>query len=233
MTNFSDEYIMRVYQTNEQEAKEMMVNKYTDYVYSFLWKSYGTYVAKKENRDDFFNSCIIGLLKAMKRYDAKKGAFTTFVTPYMKHEITNQLCVMNEESSTYYSDLSNRIAKAKRNGAKSISEIARSANLSEKIVKRELAVAERKKTVCETAGHEYMICSSSFRNHGDTTFLDDEFIVNDMLSELDETQKDIIQKHVLNNISFCQIAREYHTTPYEIKKIYQESISILRKALAA
>ena len=218
---------------------EFLINKHSDYIYSFLWKSYPTYM--KIHKEDMYNTCIVGVMKAIPNYDESKGAFTTFITPYMRHEITAYLCYINNDHSTYYTNLHNKILKAKsyieaHGGKASPKAISEKTGISENVVETELkmlsvkitSLDSRNEPVREVDARRRHVCVGEC-----SSSVSEAFAVDDILSCLTAEQKDIVVKHVLNEISFNRIARDRNTTPYEIKKIYKECMEKLKEANAA
>ena len=61
--------------------------------------------------------------------------------------------------------------------------------------------------------------------------LTDSFVVNDMLSAVDELSRRIIRLKAIEGVSFTAIAKETGMTPHNVKKVYSKGIAVLRESL--
>ena len=56
--------------------------------------------------------------------------------------------------------------------------------------------------------------------------LTDSFVVNDMLSAVDELSRRIIRLKAIEGVSFTAIAKETGMTPHNVKKVYSKGIAV-------
>ena len=128
------------------------------------------------------------------------------------------------ESSEYFASIHNSINRAKSrietNGnMATVESLAKETGLSHKIVKREMKVDHTK------------VSYDVLENTPSDMSLTDSFVVNDMLSAVDELSRRIIRLKAIEGVSFTAIAKETGMTPHNVKKVYSKGIAVLRESL--
>lgn len=221
----TDREIMAIYATDNKRGNELMIEKYRDYVYCFLWRKFPTYM--KNYPEEMFQSCIVGLLEAIRKYDPDKGCFSTLATKYLLHEAMSQICYLSKEGSRYYANIHGKIKKAamefehsNKFSSDEINAISRETGFNSKIVRRELSL--------NTQDADYAACNLvvPFQPSSD-------FIIHDLLAGLTHEQSQIVTMRVVENLPFKEIAKRTGLTPHMAQKIYGESIQYLKSTNAA
>lgn len=100
-----------------------------------------------------------------------------------------------------------------------VESLAKETGLSHKIVKREMKVDHTK------------VSYDVLENTPSDMSLTDSFVVNDMLSAVDELSRRIIRLKAIEGVSFTAIAKETGMTPHNVKKVYSKGIAVLRESL--
>lgn len=127
-----------------EEAYQKLILENSSYITSIITNSFSTFCANYY--DDLLQSGRIGLYTALTRYDASKGAITTFSRPYICHEITDYINTFIMDTSKYYGLKISKIKRAIRDlensGLKSptVADISSSTGISVDSVKNLLAV---------------------------------------------------------------------------------------------
>ena len=219
----SDVEIMAIYRKDKKAGNEQMINKYSKYVYDVINSSYPTF---HKEIPEMYQQGVIGIMNAMHSYDPEKGAFTTYSTPFIKKEISKHVRFIAGESSEYFASIHNSINRAKSrietNGnMATVERLAKETGLSHKIVKREMKVDHTK------------VSYDVLENTPSDMSLTDSFVVNDMLSAVDELSRRIIRLKAIEGVSFTAIAKETGMTPHNVKKVYSKGIAVLRESLEA
>lgn len=142
----SDKEIMALYKTNQKAGNDAAIKQYTNYIYKIIWNFENTQMLLNE-MDDLYQAGCIGLLKALKNYNSKKGTFYNYCYSFIKGEVSQQITFLSGESSKYYANLHrkvinarNAIKKENANNAVTVDEIAERTGISKKLVKRELQI---------------------------------------------------------------------------------------------
>lgn len=115
ITKLPIESIMELYHSGGlgiKFAQECILDNYENFVRDIIRKYYPTYA--NDNYQDMFQCGCIGLLNAMKSYDCKRGAFTTFSISFIRHEINAWINYFSNDSTVHYTKLQNRINEAVR-----------------------------------------------------------------------------------------------------------------------
>lgn len=218
----SDAEIMDIYKTDKQAGSEKMVEKYTDYVYYLIKKHYPSYY---KETDEMYQHGVIGILTALRTFDADRGTFTTHCTPFIKKEIGKHIRYMSSESSEYYASIHSSVEKAKtkietEGGDVTVDNLTTETGLSKKIVKRELRVDHTK------------VSFESLENISTDMALTDGFVVDDILSVIPEDNGSIIKMRVIEGLPFSTIANHLGITVSKAKKDYNAGLDMLRKNMA-
>lgn len=219
----SDVEIMAIYRKNKKAGNEKMISKYSNYVYDVINNSYPTF---HKEIPEMYQQGVIGIMNAMHSYDPEKGAFTTYSTPFIKKEISKHVRFIAGESSEYFAAVHNAVNRAKSkletNGNDiTVENLMDETGLSHKIVTRELKVDHTK------------VSYDVLENTSSEMTLSDSFIVDDLLSSVDDLSRRIIMLKAIEGISFSVIAKETGMTVHNVKKVYNRGIATLRESLEA
>lgn len=221
-TWMTDEEIMRIYAVDKKAGAEFMLEKYRDYIYKFLWTNYRTFMHDKSAADELFNSCVVGMMRAMQLYDPSRGAFMTIGIRYMKHEASEQKCFIMKEKSRYFAKLNETVKKAKEDAEEecacpSVKKIAEVAGVSEKIANRELKISDT-----QTADIEACVEPSC-------DFLpSDNLAAYEILGDLSAFDQNMIVMKVLQGFTYKEIGKKLGKEEGEIKKRYSKCMTFLR-----
>ncbi len=215
----SDADIMNIYKENPKAGIEVMIEKYSDYIYYVIKKHYPSFI---KEASDMYQNGVIGLINAMKRYHPEKGAFFSYSTPFIKKELSSYVRFVAAESSEYFAAVHNSVERAKtkletEGKPLSVELIMKETGLSNKIVKREMKVDRTK------------VSYDSLTECGTNMSLSDNFIVEDMLSCLPDIRKKIIKLKIIDEFSFRDIAKKLDASEFYVKKEYNNGLDTLRK----
>lgn len=217
----SDEEITLLYNYDKKTATEILVKKYENYVWYIINLYFPTY----RKSMDMFQSGVVGLLKAFKKFDSKKGLFPAYCTPYVKKECSGQIRFESGEESEYFHAINvsvNRAKTALESEGRDITvqEIMSRTNLSEKIVKREMKV-------------DYQNVSYDLLSNSDfePESLSDNVSAKEILSGLTKYSRMLVKLHVIDGYSFERIAKKLNKSVYVVTQDYKEAIETLRKQI--
>lgn len=138
----SDKELMELYERDKYKGNEAAITQYGDYVYSIINKYYSTFYNEV---NDLHQSGCVGILNALKKFDANKGTFYNYSFNFIKKELGKYILSLIGESSEYYASIHRKVTVAQNSirmeGKKdSVEEIMNRTRLSKKIVTRELKV---------------------------------------------------------------------------------------------
>lgn len=138
----SDREIMESYRKDNRKGNEAAIKKYNNYIYKSIHEQCPTWIREKE---DLYQSGCLGIMTALKRYDARKGRFLTYCKGFVKKELGKQVRFLIGESSEYYGNLHRKVMEAKdkilmEGGIPTVEEIMKKTEISRKLVKRELRI---------------------------------------------------------------------------------------------
>lgn len=218
----TDEEIMKVYAADKKAGAELMLEKYKDYIYKFLWTNYRTFMHDSSAADELFNSCVVGMMRAMQTYDPSRGAFMTIGIRYMKHEASDQKCFIMKEKSRYFAKLNETVKRAKEDAEEddtcpSIKKIAEFAGVSEKIADRELKISDTQTAdieACAEPGCDFVPS--------------DDLAAYEILGNLSAFDQKMIVMKVLQGFTYKEIGKKMGKEEGEIKKRYSKCMTFLR-----
>lgn len=214
-----DAEIAELYSRDYLLANEKIVEKYSNYVYYTLHKYYPTY---KEYYEDMYQEGISGILKALKTYDASRGAFTTYCTPFIRSECSAFIRYRQGEPSEHYAKL-NRVvrsaeAELEQHGEEpSAKNIAEKTGISESAAERELKIFYDTEPISDE--HE----------NGEDAYahLVDRITCENLLMTLPEEQRKIVFLRTVENMSFRKIAVALNKKEHVVRKKYYSGIEKL------
>ena len=138
----SDKELMELYESDKYKGNEAAITQYSDYVYSIINKYYSAFYNEV---DDLHQAGCVGILNALKKFDANKGKFYNYCFNFIKKELGRHVLFLIGESSEYYANIHRKVTMAQNSirmeGKKDlVEEIMNRTGLSKKIVTRELRV---------------------------------------------------------------------------------------------
>lgn len=138
----SDKELMELYESDKYKGNEAAITQYNDYVYSIINKYYSAFYNEV---DDLHQAGCVGILNALKKFDANKGKFYNYCFNFIKKELGRHILFLIGESSEYYASIHRKVTMAQNSirmeGKKDfVEEIMNRTGLSKKIVTRELKV---------------------------------------------------------------------------------------------
>lgn len=180
--------------------------------------------------EDYMSIGSIGLIKAVDKFDENRGVkFSTFAIPIIEREIFRIFRYSNNGIMYGGKILSNKNKVEKmRNQNKDYKEIAIKLNLTEKDVieiahiNLELNSLNRKSELDDDLEYIDLIQEVADK-------IDDDLIVNDMLKILNERDKQIVTKFIIEDIPQYEIAKEFGITQQGVNYIVQQSLNKLRE----
>lgn len=104
MRKTQDGFVLYSQAKTEEEKKEAMgtiAEANQNLIWQVINHHFGSFSGHKE---DMYQEGMLGLIKAIPKYDAKKGAHTTFFYPYIVHEISRYISQFIQGTTTHYAD---------------------------------------------------------------------------------------------------------------------------------
>ena len=123
------------------------------YVYKTLWDNYRTLMQNQYHREDIIQEVWMKIFSELKNYDPDKASLTTFITPWIKHVVSDYASKNFRKTSVYYANAMKKINGAqnycKQYGlnADDIETIMNLTGLSEATVKNTLDLMSKKDNV--------------------------------------------------------------------------------------
>lgn len=108
-----EKYYMKLYHSQDTKAKDQAKNyfiqQHTNYVKKHIkdWNKYA-----RDDYYDLYNSAIVGILEALKKFDPEKSLFITWSNRYIHHQLYNYMCEMKFQCSEHYARLQHTVKKA-------------------------------------------------------------------------------------------------------------------------
>lgn len=175
----------------------------------------GRFSVSAFDRDDLIQAGLLGVLKAIKHYDAQKGyAFTTYATPYIIGEIKKELAKNDLLSmSTYFKKIVKKVNTSNQN--ESIEELAYSVNTSRENVI--LALSYQQKTVLlEQEDLDIIQLPHNWT-----------YTLSPVLSDLSEIDREIFQLKYFMHWTQKDIAKKLSLNQSSISRRLQKIVTML------
>lgn len=106
--------IMEMYHSDDdfliKKSKEYVIRGYEMFVNKVMHTYYPQFATS--NMEELQQCGAIGLLKAMKGYDAGSGEFTTYSFSFVRHEISKQVNFLKHSPSVHYNNMQKKIKDA-------------------------------------------------------------------------------------------------------------------------
>ena len=88
----SNTILIKNYQNGDIKALDLLIKNTEKYIYKLVSK----YPVKCQDKEDMYQSGIIGLMTALQKFDLSKNVeFLTFATPFIRHELSLQAKQIN------------------------------------------------------------------------------------------------------------------------------------------
>lgn len=104
--NLELEILVKEHQEGNKDATSKLVEKMSNYVYHLFHKHYGSYLSVEE---DLVQEGFVGVMKGLKKYDPKKGTLTTFLKPYILHEMQLYFATEILKTTSYYASMTKKV----------------------------------------------------------------------------------------------------------------------------
>ncbi|MCP4051223.1 MAG: sigma-70 family RNA polymerase sigma factor [bacterium] len=240
-----DSLVIEYCKSKKIELKDTIVCSYTPLV---------KYIARKlsfdkNDIDDLTQVGIIGLLRALERFDPKKDIdFTTFATPNIIGEIKHyfrdkrNILKIPRRLQELYSKIKKHIMEAQaENKQLSVPEIAELLGVTEERVlealeaKQKTSVISLNTPVYNTGGGRFNSDSQALIDNIGAVYKEDDFFnffsLKEALQKLDQREKKIIHLRFYGGLSQIEIARQMNLSQMHISRIITKALKRLRKTL--
>ncbi len=192
------------------------------------------FVSKDEVLDDLVQVAVIGLLKAVKRFDPERGRpFAAFAMPTILGELRHHV-----RDRTWPVRIPRRIrrleAELEEPARRLSGRLARSPTPSE--LAHELGVSERRVArALEVRGAQSVVPlpeSAAEGSAGDgVAASEDRLLVEAGLRLLDERRRTIVRRYFLDGWSQVEIARELGISQIHVSRLLRDALGAMRKQL--
>lgn len=211
----------------DEAAREELVLFYLPLV-TFWVKKIGR-IASWASRDDLMQDGVIGLIKAVKKYDPRMGyKFTTYARHYIREaiydsaELTRNLSRRQDENYRKIKGKHDELAQ-KLGRKPTIEEIGREVGLAADQVRSALDA------ICIAFAEGLPESSDASRAGTDRISARENMIlIRDALSRLSKREVLIVTSHYWDDRSHAEIAEELGLTTSNVSKICQRAIKKLR-----
>lgn len=92
-----------------QDAFNKIYSFIEKYVYKTLWDNYRTLMQNSYHREDIIQEVWLKIFNELKNYDPDKGAITTFISPWIKHVVSDYASKNFRKTSVYYANAMKKI----------------------------------------------------------------------------------------------------------------------------
>lgn len=231
-------------QQGEKEAKEQLFEKNTGLIYHVVKRFAGRSKMSGIEMEDLFQIGSMGLIKAIEKFDMDYGVcFSTYAVPVIMGEIRRFL----------RDDGMIRISRSVKENARQLKRIredfwqrlGREPVLSELVEESGLTKediitaldAEREvesiyKTVYESDGNEVLLVDMLGRE-GEGEEIVDRLLLENLLNELDERERNLIQLRYFENKTQMQVAGDLGMTQVQVSRMEKKVLLRLRQVAMA
>lgn len=213
------------------KLNDELINNYKALVYGII-KNY----SNDSNKDDLFQVGMVGIIEASKKYDYNSGVkFTTFAYKYILGEVLKYLRedrnmkIGRDLISDYKKIIYTRDYIYKNKGRiVGTSELSKILDMSESRINNVLMYNEKEVSLnskINEDGNKELLLEDTIKID-EVVNKDDKILLKDALSELDESEKNIIYKRYFENKTQQEIASEENLTQV---KVYRYEKKVLQK----
>ena len=213
------------------KLNDELINNYKALVYGII-KNY----SNDSNKDDLFQVGMVGIIEASKKYDYNSGVkFTTFAYKYILGEVLKYLRedrnmkIGRDLISDYKKIIYTRDYIYKNKGRiVGTGELSKILDMSESRINNVLMYNEKEVSLnskINEDGNKELLLEDTIKID-EVVNKDDKILLKDALSELDESEKNIIYKRYFENKTQQEIASEENLTQV---KVYRYEKKVLQK----
>lgn len=240
--NIEDIYLEAVKEYNRGmqmtlDAKEEMIIKLDMFIYYIIENRFSTF---KKYTKDLYQEGILGILKGIDSYDAKKSKPTTYFYIYVLHEMTEYINSNINKTTSHYSANIVRVKKAvselERNGRDwTVKDIAQETGISSETIIQSLKIMESSKEVhYDTVDYLDSKISRSFDSPEDEYIKNEtQQILHKAVSDLGTDEASVVSlRHGLTGeeaMSFKKVAERLNLPIDKVRKYYNSGIRKLRR----
>lgn len=215
------------------KAKEYTVMNYERYIYNIMHQYYPSYVDKYS--EELYQCGVIGVLNALKKYDEKKGMFTTYSRKFIIHEMEMQINFNHNDTSVHYNNIQEKIKKAikdieEQNCEASIAAISMMTELKPEVVKREMEYMERTNFIYIDSESEIEQIYDYRESPEELAIINENSkVLQEAMESLPQEMREIVWKKFVLEMNNEEIAAQYNTTAGKIKTIFQHGIKRIKE----
>ena len=229
LSNEEDRLWLKIRESRDQKARNLLVERYLPYARQVA----ASLFARRPDNDvefaDYMQYASIGLIEAVDRYEASKGAmFKTFAGYRIKGAIRNGVKSATEKRQQYvvlHEYAKDRIASI----AASSEEVPETDLFSEMV---ELTIGLALGYMLDDSGasviSESAQGSDPYRGHA---FKQTRARIEKAVAKLDEREKHIIQYHYYHQMSFESLADLYGLSKGRISQLHKQALHRIRSTL--
>lgn len=200
----SNTSLIKNYQNGDIKALDLIIKNTEKYIYKLISK----YPIKYQDKEDMYQSGIIGLMTALQKFDlSKKVEFLTFATPFIRHELSLQAKQINTKLSIsekiYFRELKKYREEQKDNEMLDIISNSQDINAIE---------------IADNGEQEEKICTKVY--------------VESLLNELSEFRKNVLIKNFFLDIPQTEIAKKLNLTASQVRTQKAVALTQIRKNMA-
>ena len=218
-------------ETSHKTALSLAYQMYESHVLSVIRSCYSTY--SSEHWEDMRQDGMVGMLKALERFDPKRAKFTTFSKKYIINGITKHCNFIRNSSSTYYNNMDKEIEAAiqrldQMGFEKSDYNIYILTGISPDIVRQERSYMERTKFKYIDAGEADTEKSSEDMNPDVAAVTNDNNrVLYQAIGRLPNDQATVLKLKYFSGYKPQQISDELGIKPNVVKSLLNKAMTAL------
>lgn len=234
---------LRLYEKTDRRYKELaseICENNARLITSIIKRYFPSYM-KQENDvyDELKQQGVMGMLTGLQYYDPDKSKFSTFIYPYVLHEITDFINVQFHGLTSHYATNQSKIRKAiaqfeAEGKSYTVIDLSMKTGLKPESVAKSLQIDQRSNLMYY--GEEDFLDAqfSEFFDSPEKQYLEKERtnVLREALNALTCEQKMVVCYRTgfdqVRKLSFREIADIMNKTPDELKKIYNDGIRTLK-----
>ncbi len=231
--------IMEMYRSGDaflvQKSKDFVEANYGGFVHSIIVNEFSK--AADEHGEDLYQSGVIGLMCALRRYDESRGKFLTWAARYIRHEIIKQIGILQEENVMVGATTRRKINQAKRQleaeglepTAKRISSMTK---IREETVRKQLEYEKQPGKLSldqwenDPEAYDLEKCGKS---------PEDIYIQKEICSclvkaikDLPDEERQVLELRFLEGLTNEKIASKMHCSVSHVKKVFKRCFELMR-----
>lgn len=196
--------LIKNYQNGDIKALDLLIKNTEKYIYKLVSK----YPVKCQDKEDMYQSGIIGLMTALQKFDLSKNVeFLTFATPFIRHELSLQAKQINTKlyisEKVYFQELKKYREEEKDSEMLDVISNSQDINAIE---------------IADNGEQEEKICTKVY--------------VESLINELSEFRKNVLIKNFFLDIPQTEIAKKLNLTASQIRTQKAVALTQIRKNMA-